>query len=355
MIRALLLLTCLLLAACDRDSPEALLQDYVSRVARASGQPIPRLQWPDVPAYPRHRERQLPVPEVRARLLDLTEFNTCNLTQLVAERNSILGRYWPASQRIDYELRFAHRLQRCRDWLAAQTGDTADPELLKQMDAIAAEKHGTLPAVFWQLSFDSPEFERHFSLANPWLAVGQPPPMAALIGLQQLANTLADPPDGWDLATLEPQLQTLALSGYGGAWAQATVGMTAALETAAVLLEALHDARPCPLGKPTPQARILETVFYRYYADRVQTYLAQLHQDGAAWQAALDPLRAAAPTPPPAFADYAARVLAQGPGSLRAALDAARQRHTDAWQAVLGDCGLMPDGRRPEGSVRTAD
>ncbi len=334
------LLLSLLLVACDRDTPQYRLQDYADRVARAARQTPEKLSWPSPPPYPRHRERQLPVPEVRARLLDLTDFNTCNLTQLIAERNSILGRYWPASRRIDYELRFAHRLQRCRRWLHTQA--EADLALRDQMDAIARGKAGTLPAVFWQLSFDSPEFERHFSLATPWLPPGEAPPMEALRALEQLAEQLDAPPDGWDLTQLEPQLQALALSGYGGAWVHAMQGLATTLDTVAERLMAVDRQRLCPQQRPTPAARILETVFYRYYAGWVQPYLAQLHRDGTRWQQSMNRLLAAAPRPPPAFRAYATQVLGDGTGSLRTDLEQAGQRHTRAWQALLGTCGLMP-------------
>ena len=74
------------------------MADYTARVARITGQPIVLPQAAPLP-YPRARDLHLPLPEVRARLLDLTDFQRCNLTQLIAERNSIMGRgYWPATR-----------------------------------------------------------------------------------------------------------------------------------------------------------------------------------------------------------------------------------------------------------------
>lgn len=342
--RALVLLLPLLwvVVACDRGHPARMLHDYAARVARASNQPVVPLEWPSPLAYPSHRDRQLAAPEVRARLLELDDFNRCNLTQLVAERNSILGRYWPASQRLDYELRFAHRLDRCRTWLHAQPDDTADPEWRDRLDAIAADKAGTIPAVWWQVTFDSDEFSQHFSAANDWVRADDAPPMAELGWLAARGRALQPPPDGLALPALEQRLQQIALNGFGGGWLRSVQGMTLALNRAADHLQAIDLSRLCPQERPTPRARILETVFYRYYAARVQPYLAQLHRDGSAWQAAQQALLRTAPPPPPAFSAFARLAIGDHRGSLWQALAVARERHTEAWQTTLGHCGLMP-------------
>jgi hypothetical protein len=292
---------CLLAAGCS-EAPVALLDDYQQRVARVTAQPLPPAVRYDTPAYPRPRERSVPAPEVRVRLLELFDFEFCDLSQLIAERNSILDRYAPASRRLDYEWRFAHRLGRCREWLG-QDRDPARDELRARLDEIAAIKHEALGPAWWATTYGSAEFERHLSLATPPLPPGVPAaPLAALDALLALESGQASPPDGLDLPALEAQLQQLGASAWGGAWLHAAVALGTTLDGTAALLEQAAARPYCRQGRPTPEARILQTVFWKFYAGRVQPYLSQVHRQGEAWlqrHAAL--LASQRVTPPPAW------------------------------------------------------
>lgn len=351
-ITALVLL--LGLGACG-GQPGAMLEDYQRRVARVTGSALPPAQPLTAPAYPRHRERSVPVPEVRARLLELFDFEFCDLSQLVAERNSILGRYAPASRRLDYEWRFAHRLSRCREWLAR----AADPEhaaLRARLEEIASLKAQARAPAWWAVTYDSAEFERHFSLATPPLPVeAPPPPLVAFDALLALSTHLADPPDGLDLTALESRLQQIGVSAWGGAWLHSALALAGTLDGTAALLEQAAARPYCRNGAATPEARILQTVFWKFYAGRVQPYLSQVHRHGEAWLVRHQQLLGSQALPlPPAVAGYAARALGRAPGSVWQQLAQARERHTQAWQELLGQCGLMPgDGQRkgePAGS-----
>ena len=341
----------MLVSAC-RQGPEAMMADYTARVARITGQPIVLPQAAPLP-YPRARDRHLPLPEVRARLLDLTDFQRCNLTQLIAERNSIMGRgYWPATRRLDYEFRFGHRLARCHAWLADQDAldalDADDAALLEHIAPLRAVKAATRPLAWWAATWASDEFARYFSAAAALPDAAAQAPVRAFATLAAPARQFDDPPDGVALDDIESALQTLRSAPYGGGWVRAAGQMTATLEAAAEALEAVNLQRLCPQALPNPKARIFETVFYQVYAGRLQPYLAALHREGAAQHNAVAPLLAAAPAEAPAaFERYARRALSTAPGSLWADLADARQRHTLAWQRLLRGCGLMPDGSRP--------
>jgi len=340
----------LLLGGCSR-GPDAMMADYGARVARITGQPVDLPRATGAP-YPRPRDLAVPVPEVRIRLLDLTDFARCNLTRLIAERNGTLGRSWPASQRLDYEFRFGHRLDRCAAWLDGQDALDDDSAALRaEVQALRPVKAATRPVVWWQASWASDEFSRHFSAAAPLPERDTRAPLAAFTPLVTLARQLDAPPDGVPLGELEAALQQLRSQRYGGGWVRATLLMVATLNQSAAALDATDTARLCPQGKSTPKARVFETVFYRVYADRLQPYLSTLHREGADYLDALAPLLAHAPNDaPPAFKRYAPRYLQRGPDSLWVDLATARDRHTEAWQRVLGDCGLMPDGSRPQAS-----
>lgn len=347
-LRLALLLAVTLLIGCDRDRPETMMDDYLDRVARITGQARPLDSRIVDLSYPRHRDRAIAPPEARGRLRELADYNRCNLTQLIAERNSILGRYWPASQRFDYELRFAHRLGRCQRWLAEHAGDDADLLLKARVDALVSAKQAALPAVWWAATYDSVEFEQQFSIARPWLDHDTTAPLDALRHLARIGVRLREPEDGTDLAALEGALRKIATHPYGGRWARSARGVAVSLNAAAQMLEATDVRRLCPARRATAEARIFETVFQRRYAGRVQPYLSRVHRGGSEWLDAQDALWATHTVQPPAaMMGYRSRTLGRHAGSLWYDLNEANVRHTKAWQRILGACGLMPSAPTP--------
>jgi hypothetical protein len=332
------------LAAGCEGGPAADLADYRARVQRASGVDVIAPAPPALPSYPSHRERAVPIPEVRGSIWELLfDLPDCDLGHLVSERNSILGRYWPATSRFDYELRFGLRLDRCRTRLAARPpADEAEREFRARLDEIHLAKQNTLAAVWWALSYDSVEFERAFSPAAQALNLAAADSAAhdAIEYLITLSAQLDAPGDGVELAALERALQQLAVSQYGGALLRSLGLLIAELDAASAALE---TARPCPQQRQTPQARVLQTVFTQYYAGRAQPYMAAVQRGGLRWlelHARL--LESQQVTPPPAFERFRARALAIDGDSLWSRWLQARNRHVQAWQQVLGACGLMP-------------
>lgn len=339
-------------------APQAddLLADYRARVQRAAGAHAGNPVYPDVPAYPSHRDRAVAIPEVRGSVWELLfDLPDCELDHLVSERNSILGRYWPATSRFDYELRFRLRLDRCRARLGRQEpADEEQREFLARLDEIDAAKRDVLPAVWWALSYDSPEFEQAFSPAASPLPPEAPgrrqAALAALEHLQGLSALLDAPADGLALAPLERALQQLAQSRYGGGLLRSLALLTGELDATSTALEHAAAAAVCPQNRPTPRGRVLHRVFNRYYAGKVQPYFAEVQRGGRAWLDAharlLDRQRVAWP---PAFERFRGRALDDGPDSLWQRWSAARVRHVEAWQRVLRQCALMPgtDTREP--------
>ena len=77
-------------------------------------------------------------------------------------------------------------------------------------------------------------------------------------------------------------------------------------------------------------------MFWRYYAERVQPHLAAVDRAGVAWLTAMDALRAAQRSAPPA-------ALAVDPVATEfERMRRARDRHTRIWQDVLGARGMGP-------------
>lgn len=349
--RTLLVAAAVLAGGCTPQAGE-ILSDYRARVQRATGAGVDDPSPVPLPAYPSHRDRVVAIPEVRGSVWELLfDLPDCELGHLVSERNSILGRYWPATSRFDYELRFRLRLERCRARLLRQRRlDGRQREFLDRLDEIDVAKRGTLAAVWWALTYDSHEFAQAFSPAAPPLRAGERGggARAALDHLQRLSAQLDTPGDGIALAPLERALQQLAASQYGGSLMRSLGRLVAELDAASTALEQAHARPLCPQQRPTPQARVLQRVLRAHYAARAQPYMADVHSGGRAWlDAHTRLLRTQAVNWPPAFERFRVAALDDGSDSLWQRWITARDRHVQAWQAVLRQCALMPGAATP--------
>ncbi len=328
-------------------SPEGLLEDYVYRVGNASGAHGSAADPPILAVYPSPRERSLPLADLRLGIVRFFQLHGCELFSVISERNSILGRVMPISRRLDYELRFLQSATACRARLAAEPAP--DPELLMELDQIIAIKADNLARVFWNATLASPEMQKAFSLAVPPLEPAEDTAfvnsLQALNYFNSLGRRLGEPTLTLSLEDLESQYYTLQLQQYGGRLLHALALLSDTLERAAAALEAAVDTRPvCFRQQPSERGRILHTVFVKFYAGRVRPYLSQVHRQGEAWLTAINGLiHMQNVEPPPSFAVYHARMLAMDTQTgLWQRFRRATQRHTQAWQVVLRQCGLMP-------------
>ena len=100
----------------------------------------------------------------------------------------------------------------------------------------------------------------------------------------------------------------------------------------------------CYNKRATPKARILDTVFRKYYVDRVQPYLARVHRQARDWLELINRLaKAQEAQMTTAFAAYFETQLSiEAESAIWSRYQRALARHTEAWQTMLAQCGLMP-------------
>lgn len=345
----LLLSATLAIVGCDRSSPEAMLENYASRVGNTLDEDIETDFETDgrLPLFPARRDRLQPLTDIRQGLIEVLALRHCDLLHLIAERNSSLGKVMPPSQQLVYELRFLDRLRSCRRRLD-QTPN-ADSELLAQVNKIYAVKQRELPAALWNAIYVSGEMELNFSRGDPPLALstdsGTPPAISALERLAGLVRLISKP--DWVLPTLldeiEQPYEALNRDRFGSQWLKSVLLLTETLERTAEGIEKREARYPlCPQQRPTPDAKILMNVFTKFYAGEVQPYLARVHRDGRRWRALHEELIHRLPAAD-AMLRYWDEVFAENnPDSLWRRYNDARDRHTRAWQHVLRRCGLMP-------------
>lgn len=342
----LIVLWCISVCACGyRDTAEALLVDYLKRIERATGVQSSLSFRVNLLPYPSHREQNLQVAPMRMGMVNFAKLYSCDLFRLINERNSIMGRVMPISQKLVYEIAFLQNANVCYQKLAAEA--TTNKEFLSLFEEVIEKKRANLPVIFWQATFNSPELKKLFSLAVSPL---KPDENQVFVDAQQsmayfygLGKQLHSASLVIDKEELEAHYFRLQRYQYGGRLLQSVAQLIEYLNRAAYSLEMLgEESTLCFQNRPTEKAHILNTVFKKYYAQRVGAYISQIHRQSRAWLADIDALvQAQTVNIPIAFINYRAQMLTPNKGIWQR-FDMAIQRHTQAWQSVLSQCGLIP-------------
>ena len=343
----------LTLSGCENNSAEQMLERYNHRLASSLelpstldlAQPLP------LPPFPKRRDRLLQPVEIRQGLYEVLDLRHCQLLQLIAERNSSLGKVMPPSKQLVYELKFYSGISQCRDQLST---NQTDQELRQKIEQIWQIKKNNLPVELWNALYNNEAMERNFSLSEASLSPAKDSGFAAafeaLKHFQQLA-LLADTKNDWQLPLfideLESSYQALYNNRFGSRWLRSISILTTTLDNSAKLIEDRLAERPlCYLERTNPKAKIVQNVFYKFYAAQVQPYMAMIDSQGRQWLSIHNEiLTALGDTPTEAMQIYQKRILVMNqPGtvSLWSEYIHARDRHTRAWQKLLSQCGLMP-------------
>lgn len=331
------------LSGCS-NGPEALLADYAARMSRVLDQPVSVQARPVLPAFPRGRDQTIDQPDVRLGLREAWAVRDC-LGQLIALRNSGLGRVMQPSQRLVYESQFHAQAVLCLQDLAV--ADDADEQAQAQrasLQAIVASKAGAVRAAVKALVLRDAQMEQFWRL--PAKPMGHDAPPVRGDALEQIADKVELALDGQALnsAELESALSQLQGSTGLGNIAQAEALALVGLRAVTATIHARLDRLPvCHQQQATPDARVLQTIFHKVYTGRVQPWLAEVQR---AAQAARPPAqRALAPLAGefgPGMRAYYEQIVLDTEGSLSAAFVQAARAHSEAWQRLLGQCGMMP-------------
>lgn len=345
------LLLALLASGCSKNDARDMLETYTSRVGNAIEQDIEtdfEQALSARPAFPPRRQRLIEIPEIREGLIDVLDFRHCDLLHSIAQRNTSLGRLAPGSQRLIYELEMLPALKRCQETLIDLNDEDLD-ELKGRLDRIIKLKQRSFPGLLWNALYTSEEMEQQFALNVPPLSLdtetAPTPPQEALDHFIELASLAAKP--NWKtpgFATdLESDFESLYRSQFGAQWITSLTLLTHTLAATADAIDQRLARRPvCFKQRPNNQAQIIRNVFQTFYAGQFQPYLSRVERQGRAWREAQIKIIDQLPAPTAATRYFSATLSQDNPDSLWRQYLQARDRHTQAWQRLLRQCGMMP-------------
>lgn len=342
-----LLLLSLTLTGCNQPEAVDLVETYASRTSNAIDVDFDLTLQPATDLYPRlseRRERLTETPEIRQGLLELLELRHCDLIQLISERNSNLGRVASESQKLIYELKLIPALDRC---IASIAGDAEFEELLARLAEIKAIKSAGFPHQLFNSIYNVAEMEQQFSLGETPIEPGeQPADSGAITATDTLASLVQLLSQAhWEAPAftedLESTYEQLYRSRFGGQWLASFALLTQTLDQSASAIEQRLSGRPiCFEQRPNNQANILWNVFIQFYVGSLQPYMAKVEREAQSWRRLHTEIIDKLSPSVPQTSLIAIYFDQQGP-IWRPYLEA-RDRHTQAWQAILEQCGMRP-------------
>ncbi|MBW2425984.1 MAG: DUF3080 family protein [Deltaproteobacteria bacterium] len=312
------------------------LASYRQRVEQSLGLQGAAAAAPaSVPRLPRRRERRIEVTDQRLGPFEFLAILGCPLSEVIAARNSALGRVLEPTRRLAHELEVMAAARDCMP--------TLSPERAARLGDLIEAKEADLGAHVWNAVWLDDDLER-FLGAGPRALIGGGDPTDAAWQIQRAAEAIEGIASGdlIDSPTLE--------SGFAGLRDDPALGRvlrdldSARRELGRVAsLVAPLDATRCDRGN-----RRLTQDFREGYLP-IQAKLAPVDRRGRELLGSLDQLyrvSATAVDVPVAMRRFSAEVLdVEAEKGLWQGYRRSVARHAAAWNAMLDVCGLLPEAR----------
>ncbi|EOD78710.1 hypothetical protein D515_02513 [Grimontia indica] len=264
---ALVITGLFLLSGClESDKARAQFENYQSRLANVvNTEPLPLEDSVSI-ELPRKRDLTLPLEDVRMGLLDAYELRECGLFQLIADRNSILGKVQDAFRQLNYEVSLLNTLELC---LADVESDTLREQLLK----VQKQKQKQLSTVYWNTLISSDAWRQQLTPSGIGLiAPDKPfPHSEALLAINAYAHLSEK---DTDIVSLQEPIEKQR---YLGTVFYSMDESTRWLNTITKQLYRDDLLVICGANRDPTRLNYLRNVFDKFFIGEVQPYLSKIN------------------------------------------------------------------------------
>lgn len=269
----LLISSLLLLSACTEQAVD-INEDYKARLNTVLR---------DAPDKPALKNIQVPVvsqleSQFQISILELGSLGHCKLSNLVAKRNNQLGKTQVASERLKYQIQFIILANDClNDPL------TKDESLKATLKNAAVEKQQNLMSEFNYMLFNEAELKGLLQLTSDFLPADRNKysSASALEALDNLVNIrkqiAIQKTDSIDASSITTSLEKLYQNRFIRqllSSAQLQIAYNQQFTTWISSFDYMNSV--CREGKSKKEAQILNTIFNKFYLNKIQGYQADL-------------------------------------------------------------------------------
>ncbi|MEZ8024058.1 DUF3080 domain-containing protein [Vibrio sp. 1F255] len=308
-----------MLTGCFSNGPGDLFDDYQTKVARVQDAEELKEDW-EFESLPRKRELLLDVPSLSIGLIDSYQLRQCRLFNLIAERNSVLGKVADEFRNYDYQVALLEGLGKCL------SSTELDPEIVELLNKIEQQKLTQFPLHQWNLIYASDAMQSQMR-GSQWLRADIGDQVRQTSGALEHLNQALNAPlvSGKTTEVQEVLEKSSTLGDLYYSLARASVE----LDTITKQLTTFDANIICGKQRDTTKFRYLNNVFEQQYIGKVQPYMAQL--DGYYQQ--LAPQLGMFDAQPELHSYYFPIQDAHQ------AFRASTRRHVDYWQKLFKRCG----------------
>ncbi len=330
MRKLLVLFTAGLVACSFKTSLESTLDDYRRRLQRVLDIEVitparqPDFQFPTISAPTNNVET------TSINLIDFNRLSQCELSSLIAQRNTTLGKVQPISQRFVYEAKLLTLLERCQLSLAL-----SDAELSAKIGHIYTIKQTQFSVLWAQLLQKSDEIRTSLSVSHGTLSnTTEHTEMNSVVALSYLTS-LKDKPMEVVNKEVESSLATLQLSRLPAKLWRTQYVLARQLANITDVASPKLEQMNCRKTTDFNKAEILKNIFQLFFIQQIQPigsalnhYHYQLQPIWERWQSD-DKLS-------PQFKRYVRKHAELGFSEYQTQM----QRHVTMWQNFFKQCGI---------------
>ncbi|AIW14677.1 DUF3080 domain-containing protein [Vibrio tubiashii] len=255
----------LTLVACQTDSPSHLFDDYLTRVARVQDAPKVNKDTVSYAQLPRKRDLYVDVPSVSIGLLDSYQLRQCGLFNLIAEKNSVLGKVADEFRNYDYQTALLDGLSQCIN------SNGLEPDLVMKLVEIQQQKQSQFEVHHWNLIFASDAMQKQLS-GTQWL---EPNLGQTVVEINQALATLNRASDSVSNQVIDVQ-EVLEKKVIVGNLSYSLAMATSKLNHVTQQLTEYDHNIICAQNRDTTKFKYLNNVFEQQFVGKVQPYMAQL-------------------------------------------------------------------------------
>ncbi|MEX0333617.1 DUF3080 domain-containing protein [Vibrio tubiashii] len=255
----------LTLVACQTDSPSHLFDDYLTRVARVQDAPRVNRDSVSYAQLPRKRDLYVDVPSVSIGLLDSYQLRQCGLFNLIAEKNSVLGKVADEFRNYDYQTALLDGLSRCLN------SNALEQELKLKLVEIQQQKQSQFEVHHWNLIFASDAMQKQLS-GTRWL---EPNLGQTVVEINQALATLNLASGNVSNQVIDVQ-EVLEKKLIVGNLSYSLAMATSKLNHVTQQLTEYDHNIICAQNRDTTKFKYLNNVFEQQFVGKVQPYMAQL-------------------------------------------------------------------------------